>query len=788
MSRIDDADAPSQSRSRTLGTATRARLLLTQTLRPTGAEIVDMTAVLGLGLVALWGFHASWSGWWFLAVGGLGLALGEFVAHIANRLNQPTPVLALLVVVAFFLLGGPFALSVGGGSALPLPSTVSDLTDGLVHGWKDLLTTLPPLDATGPLLVVPWVLGLAGGAVGLRATRVRRWPILAALPPLALLVAVVLLGVDRPVSWAQGVVFGAGLVAWLVHRSERSVSSSQGRGLIARSMMGALLVALAAVLAVPLGSAVAAGHHREVLRDQVEPPFDIGQYPSPLAGFRHYTKQAHPVPSNAYDKLLLSIKGVPDNSLIRFATLDRYDGTVWGASNGGSPGGVDSTYQRVGSTIADPVPGRHVHGEVTIGPGYNGVWLPVFGALRTLQFRGPSASSDKESFRYNLADSTGVVPTVLNPGDSYSFTAAVPDTKLTRSVSLANGSVEIAADTSFAAQATSWAGSGSAYDRIMEIATHLRDQGYYSDGDGADAALYHPGHFVARLDSFLTDPRIVGDDEQYAATMAILANRVGVPARVAFGAVEHGGSVYGRDMRAWVEVLGADGTWYTLDREAYEPAQTKRPPKSSPPEPQNIQKGIVVPPPAPAPPPSNLSDPTDTDLHAKPALGSLFGLPAWAWALIRWVLTPVVLLVLLCAGIIGAKILRRRRRRNHPRVLSRYIGGWYEVLDHAADLGLPTPRIGTRRAQAGGLGWAPAGAIAAVVDRQVFGPGEASADEAAAYWTDLERQLEGWTSGEGRWQRWRVALSLRSFLRRTPLADVRLPPAIHRRISWRRAQ
>ena len=39
------------------------------------------------------------------------------------------------------------------------------------------------------------------------------------------------------------------------------------------------------------------------------------------------------------------------------------------------------------------------------------------------------------------------------------------------------------------------------------------------------------------IDDFLLAPRPVGDDEQYAAAMALLANRVGVPARVVVGAV-----------------------------------------------------------------------------------------------------------------------------------------------------------------------------------------------------------------------------------------------------------
>ncbi len=59
------------------------------------------------------------------------------------------------------------------------------------------------------------------------------------------------------------------------------------------------------------------------------------------------------------------------------------------------------------------------------------------------------------------------------------------------------------------------------------------------------------GHGAGRLATFLEGKQIIGDDEQYAAAMALLANAVGVPARVSLdGAVQPGGAVYGKDVRA----------------------------------------------------------------------------------------------------------------------------------------------------------------------------------------------------------------------------------------------
>ena len=63
---------------------------------------------------------------------------------------------------------------------------------------------------------------------------------------------------------------------------------------------------------------------------------------------------------------------------------------------------------------------------------------------------------------------------------------------------------------------------------------------------------------------------MVGNDEQYAAVMALLAGEVGVPARVVLGAeVPEGGVVTGKDVSAWVELRAADGSWRTLPTEDF---------------------------------------------------------------------------------------------------------------------------------------------------------------------------------------------------------------------------
>ena len=101
--------------------------------------------------------------------------------------------------------------------------------------------------------------------------------------------------------------------------------------------------------------------------------------------------------------------------------------------------------------------------------------------------------------------------------------------------------------------------------KLFVLARYLRREGRYSNG-GPGEARYKPGHDLDRLvDGFLLARRPVGDDEQYAAAMALMANRVGVAARVVVGAVlPRNGKVRGKNVHAWVEVRVADGSWRTL--------------------------------------------------------------------------------------------------------------------------------------------------------------------------------------------------------------------------------
>ncbi len=165
-------------RASTTGTRTRVR---PHALLPDRHSWIDIAFTLVLTGVALSAFGTSFTGTTYLVVGMLGAVLAVVVTHLTRAVGWPIISAVVICVVLFFLLGGPLCLrSLGDTSVLPGASTLARVADQAVFGWKDLLTTLPPVDGDGPLLVLPWLAGMLAGLVGLGLAHlpVRRpgWP------------------------------------------------------------------------------------------------------------------------------------------------------------------------------------------------------------------------------------------------------------------------------------------------------------------------------------------------------------------------------------------------------------------------------------------------------------------------------------------------------------------------------------------------------------------------------------------------------------------------------------
>jgi transglutaminase-like putative cysteine protease len=743
-------------------------------LMPTRADVIDACLLTVLASLALIGFHTTFTGWTYLVAGIAGVALGLMIGHLANVLGQPMLAVAAMTVGVFFLLGGAVALR---GQAiagiLPSSGTLHDLATVSVHGWKDLLTTLPPVDGTGPLLVLPYILGLLCGTGGYclaRRTRASFAPIGA---PFLVVVAVILLGAQRPAAqFLQGAVFAVIALAWAAVRSQRLRPPVQhGAGRNSRLVTAVTLLVVSGLGAGVLGPNLpgAGSHQRLVLRSYVQPPTNIDQYPSPLAAFRNYVKNSTSV--------LFTVSGLPNRTPMRIATLDDYNGLVWTASNHpGSRNRLPDSFQRVGAVIDNPVPGsRRVVFTVRIpAAGYSGVWLPDVGAITAITFRGPNAAARSSYFRYNLATGTGLVLGGLRANDSFTVQATVPDTVLPDGAGGASVDSTLGSAADFLqSQASTLAGSAdSPMARLLAIAHTLQSKGFYSDGLATDEKQYVPGHYQARLLTFLKSPQIVGDDEQYAAAFALLANAVGVPARVVLGAIpEQDGVVRGKDVRAWVEVQVTDGSWRMIPETTFMPDRSKKP-KKLPPQHQQAAKGQIVPPPTSTRPHTGLDTSDAADASAaqgktasRVPRGSGFRLPGYVVAALRWGGPPVGLVLFGCLLIVGLKVHRRRRRRTRGSPATRFAKGWHEIVDHARDLGTAMPGGRTRLEQAGVLEQLGVEPLARTADAQVFGPGQPADHEADSYWAEVNAARRRMSRQVGRWRQLRAAVSIASLRR-----------------------
>jgi hypothetical protein len=728
-----------------------------------------------LGVTAIYGLHGSFSGWSYLIVGAVGLGFGIGLALLAKRRNQPLVVLAASVVGAFFALGGLVALhGLGGTSFLPVPHTLSELADTVVHGWKNLLTTIPPVD-NGTLLTLPYLLGLVTGAVGMVVADRTRWAPAPAIVAGGLLAGVILLGVQHPSHVAaDGAIFTGVALAWLMVRGQRSSRTHNWSGAsrrVSRRISGALLCAGVTVLAALIGTHPPGfASTRTVLRSSIVPPFNVGQFPSPLASFRRFSRgytELQPQ-DGLYGKPLLKVSALPAGSLIRIATLDSYDGNVWGAGDvAGSavdngPNSSD-TFQKVGQAIDNPERGKQVTATVRILSNALGAWVPAAGRLTGITFTHPDEQTASNDFRYNLATSTGVMPQGLQAGNTYTFHAIIPDSTLKAKTLLASGSLpEVASYTQFQQVATRWVGhANTAIQQIDALASYLRVNGHYTDG-GAGYQSFAAGHSLYRLSQFVsTGGELAGDDEQFAALMALMANELGVPARVVLGAdLPASRIVTGADVHAWVELQAADGSWKTLPQTEF---MGTLPPKKQSQKSKPSVPTSAIPPPAPQQPPATAGESlNNTVFHRTQGSKVTHPLPRAFVEILVYVGVPLLAILLLCSLIVALKVARRARRRSHGSPTRRLAFAWREFLDHARDFGLVAPARATRREQAAALDLPGAITSAARLDSEMFAHDPPSDESVAAYWLHTDELRRDLAFAYGRWHRLRASLSLAS--------------------------
>jgi len=743
--------------------------------------VADVSAVILLLTVAIIGFAATFDGTSYLVAAIGALLLGLVLAWVGARWRWGVLTLTGATVAVYFLFGGALALPhttfLG---VIPTLETWRQLAVGVVTSWKDLLTTVPPVDPGDGHLIVPFLLTLVASVLTASlALRLRRaaW----ALIPASLYIAgEILLGTAQTVApIVQGVLFAVVAVVWLALRTmwspERTAVEAATPGADAsraarlrRLISGGVVLALATGAGAAVAATAAPPTQRYILRDFVVPPFDIHDYASPLQAWRKYVRDYTTDP-------LFTVTGLPEDGRVRLATMDSYDGIVYNVAEDGA--GSSSAFTSIRSNMSPQAEGTETKVRVDI-ENLSGVWLPTVGSAREFDFAGTRATDLRRGAHFNDGTGTAVTTSGVRSGDAYTIDTIVPPVvkdeqlsetpfaslKMPKQAGIPQALSEIASDATEDAE--------TPIDRARALETYLQTDGYFSHGLASD--VYSPsGHGAARISMLVSNEQMIGDDEQYAVAMALMATQLGMPARVVMGwhpdqDEKDAGGVFtatGENVHAWVEIAFEGVGWVPFDPtpdEDNEPSQQNTKPRANP-KPQVLQP----PPPAqePAELPPALAEERDQDEQPDSGLGWLGPVLLWTAAGLGGIL--LLLSPFLVIG--GIKAARRTRRLHAERTADRVSGGWDELVDRAVDYRISVPPGSTRAESAVVVGESFDGArvatLAQQADADVYGPGDPSPEDVDAFWREVDEIVAGMAGGATFWQRLRARLSLRSLRR-----------------------
>lgn len=745
---------------------------------------VMIWAATAIAAAALWPIYRSYE---LVLLVAVATVAATAVAISGAVFRWPGYVVLLVSVAVYLVIGVPLAVP---GSALygvlPTPGGLVSLLSGAALGWKQLLTITLPVGSYQALLVPALVLVFGTVVAGLSAALRARRGDLAVLAPAVLFVAALALGPDyasRPLELSLGLL--ATTLAWLAwrrwYRRREAIRLLVLAGVAEGSQPAALprlggfsgvrailsagtILAIAAVAGVGASTLVPPAGQREVLRSTITQPFDPLAYPSPLSGFRSYEK------SPAARDTMLTVSGLPAGGRIRIATLDSYDGVVYSVGDG-QPDAASGSFTRVPYRFdQSAVRGRQLTLRVTVD-GYSGVWVPTVGKLEGIDFAGSSAAGLRDSFYYNDNSGTAAVVHPLSSGDSYTLDAVQPIQPSTAQlVGLQPGTapvprLEVVPDdllTTLDGYVSGIAGDGA---RLVAMVEGLKKNGYISHGVSPDEPPSRSGHAADRITQLLTDQRMIGDQEQYAVTAALMARQLGFPARVVLGfapadiTADRPTEVHGDDISAWIEVNTAQFGWVTVDPNP----QVRKIPDEQPKDPTQIARPqSPVQPPAEQPQTHDSQTPPDSTQDNPISADALLAILFAVLRIAGWTILALAILLSPFIAIVAAKHRRRVLRRRAPRAVERISGGWREFEDSVLDHGYATSPASTRTEIAAIVGGMQPLVLATVADRAVFSPSDPDDGEADQVWRSVSELRASLGAGLTRWQRIRAAISVRS--------------------------
>lgn len=782
-----------------------------------------IAAAAGIAALAAWPIYEDT--WFIVMVGGAALAAAAIAALVWARSWSGWRTAGLLLG-AFVVLGVPLATPARLGGPGELVQGLGDVATGALFAWKDLITVDLPVGTYRNLLVPALLVFLVGTCAGLllswRADRTAYGavPVVLAMTSFGLFfgrttvsapLVVGPVALTAPRETALGIAALVTCLLWLAWRSHDQRVRSLRRAAASsgvhssrrptpvdrrRAALGAGMLVVAVVAAAVVVPFAARGADRDVLRASVGPEVAVSTAISPLAQYR-----ALFAGERADDVLFTVSADGPIPERVRLATLDSYDGEVFRSGGGGALD--EARFVRVPSA-RDGGTGTPLDVRVEIEK-LEGIWMPTAGQLSSIAFDGPRAASLADRFYYRPSASAGVQTAGdgLAPRDAYRLRAVEPSPVDLAEIDAPGGlgdPVEVPENV------RRWVDehvSGSGGAALAGLVLLLRERGYLShalevgqEPPSWARALpdysFQPsaaGHSLARLDMMFgrllereADPRAaasgnyvaaVGDDEQFAAAVALIAGHLGFSSRVVVGArltsadpelpTCDGGICRAQDLAAWTEVQSASGEWVPIDvtpQFAQSPSlavtEKRNPENVTEVRPEAVEDVV---------PPNPVQEDSGADDGAEDAAGLDL---AWLWPILR-IVAIVVLIAVLAFGpfvlVAAAKAARRRARRSQQSPAVQIAGGWEEYVDAAVDAGRNASPVLTRRELADVFATSAGGSLAQDADRAVFSGDPVSADDAQAFWRIVDAERAELLSGAGVWRRILATVSLRSFVR-----------------------
>ena len=693
-----------------------------------------------------------------LWLAGAGVLLSSAVVVGTLVLRWPWWTSIPLAAVLLLLLG---PVLVGDGIGI---GASADFARSADTGWRNLLTVATPVGVSADLLTPPLLVGAAAALVAQLLLPTRRWS-LALVPAAVAAMLDALLATGAGVRWQSvallraAVWLGLGWAAWRRQRGARQIRPKGARWQRPVAEVAVLAVGSGAALPLVLNRS----EDRLALRTDLAVPVDPQTLPSPLSDFRRMV-------GDEARSVQFTVDGVRPGDRVRVAALDAYDGQTFTATDDEGP------FARIGASRPAATVGTDRSVSVTTQQ-WADAWVPTVGELTSVTFGSQQLT---DAFRYSAAALTGLMPAGLPAGTSWRQRGNVPSTTtVIAGDRLQSGTFPPTVpipDALRVAAGKYAAGATSPGDQLAKIATGLSTTGYFSHG--ADGQLRSPsGHGLDRLLGMVGSTGMVGDSEQYAALMTVLARALGIPARVVVGFLVPAGTasnatpLTGGDYTAWVEVAFQQSGWVAFDPT---PPQTRNSLDTQP----QTEAGRHIPDNQPPPAAAGADaaqvqagdsqqnpdqDQPDTD-DPNRADGAV---PWWLWPALALVGLGLLLMLPVLA-IVGLKGWRRRSRQRTPSPNARVRGAWREILDRSADLGI-RPDPGATRREVADLVWRSTAVdtrpLAEAADQAQFAPVAVDSRTADVRWAQARSSSDALLAGKTFSTRWRARLSLASLRR-----------------------